>query len=483
MPSSKDILEAQRFNRHRLITAFTSGTPGGREVDPPSPVRPLIFGALVAIIMCVIGVGMRFFNANPNLDSKNFVLVDVKSTGARYFLANGVLHPISNVTTARLLSQEGTLEVISASASSLDDKPRGAQIGLPGVPDDVPTSKQLASTWLSCDLEDTYHTWIGQKLPEENFPLTPAVSALVTPDHGKTIYFVDAATEKKYLIDETDSRLSDWTLAFQNRVGYPVEVDPQWVDLFPSGTPLRSWSYSEIPNAGAPATDLPGPLKDANLTIGTVVEQTDAKGEVQFSYLVVNSSQLAVFNSTAARLYRDAPATRQFGTDMFKDVTPVHADFIGEDWPRYEDFSDPVWNDQKADASNRTALCAHMSTTNKAVPKLGLYTMPYQRAVQASYDAESVSSPSGPTTTRTVTVAGGSGALVAITSAGGQAAAYAFVSDQGYIHSLGATPTVSMNALGWKQDDVAAIPETWANLIPPGTDMTPQAAASSVGLS
>ena len=30
MPSSKDILEAQRFNRNRLITAFTSGTPDGR---------------------------------------------------------------------------------------------------------------------------------------------------------------------------------------------------------------------------------------------------------------------------------------------------------------------------------------------------------------------------------------------------------------------------------------------------------------------
>lgn len=83
----------------------------------------------------------------------------------------------------------------------------------------------------------------------------------------------------------------------------------------------------------------------------------------QNSYLVVNSSQLAVFNSTAARLYRDAPATRQFDTDMFKDVTPVHADFIGEDWPDYEDFSDPVWDDQKADASNRTALCAQMTTS------------------------------------------------------------------------------------------------------------------------
>ena len=473
MPSSKDILEAQRFNRNRLITAFTSGTPGGREVDPPSPVRPLLFGVLVALVMCV--------GTNPDLSGMNFVLVDVKSTGARYFLANGVLHPISNVTTARLLAQESGLTIVSASAESLDDIPRGAQIGLSGVPDDVPGKDQLAKVWLSCVIEENHHTWIGQTLPEANFPLTPATSALVTPDHGKTTYFVDTKTEKKYLIDETDSRLSDWVLAFQNRVGYPVEADPQWVDLFPSGTPLKSWSYSDIPNAGAPATDLPGPLKDANLTIGTVIEQTNTKGEVQSAYLVVNSSQLAVFNSTAARLYRDAPATRQFDTDMFKDVTPVHADFIGEDWPAYDDFSDPVWDDQKADASNRTALCAQMTTSN-TTPKLGLYTMPRQRAIEASYDPESVSS-SSPTTNRSVTVAGGSGALVAITSAGSQAAAYAFVSDQGYIHSLGPTPMVSMKALGWTEENVSTIPEAWANIIPPGSDLTPQAAASSVGLS
>ena len=29
MPSNKEILEAQRYNRRRLITAFTSGIPGG----------------------------------------------------------------------------------------------------------------------------------------------------------------------------------------------------------------------------------------------------------------------------------------------------------------------------------------------------------------------------------------------------------------------------------------------------------------------
>ena len=45
MPSNKDILEAQRFNRRRLIAAFSSGTPGGKEVDAPNNLRPLLVGA------------------------------------------------------------------------------------------------------------------------------------------------------------------------------------------------------------------------------------------------------------------------------------------------------------------------------------------------------------------------------------------------------------------------------------------------------
>ena len=40
-----------------------------------------------------------------------------------------------------------------------------------------------------------------------------------------------------------------------------------------------------------------------------------------------------------------------------------------------------------------------------------------------------------------------------------------------------------MKALGWTEENVSTIPEAWANIIPPGSDLTPQAAASSVGLS
>ena len=174
---------------------------------------------------------------------------------------------------------------------------------------------------------------------------------------------------------------------------------------------------------------------------------------------------MAVFNSTAAKLYQDAPKVEQYPTEMFKDVAPVQADFIGEDWPAVDDFANPEWKDDKLDAASRTVLCTKMDTKDKTVPQFGLYTMKEQRAIQASYDAESVSATGGPTTSRTVTVAGGSGVVAALTAGGGDA------------------PAISLKALGWTSDDVAMIPQAWGNIIPPGSELTPQAAATSAGLS
>ena len=67
---------------------------------------------------------MRVFAPSPQLGEAQYQLVDVKGTGARYFWANGVLHPIANVTTAKLLSPESKLPYIQASASSLENIPR-----------------------------------------------------------------------------------------------------------------------------------------------------------------------------------------------------------------------------------------------------------------------------------------------------------------------------------------------------------------------
>ena len=44
MATKRDLVEAHQFSRRRLVTAFVSGAPGGREVEPARPGRTIVGG-------------------------------------------------------------------------------------------------------------------------------------------------------------------------------------------------------------------------------------------------------------------------------------------------------------------------------------------------------------------------------------------------------------------------------------------------------
>ena len=49
MATKKDLVEAYSFSRRRLVTAFLSGAPGGREVEPSRPGRTVVGGVLTNV--------------------------------------------------------------------------------------------------------------------------------------------------------------------------------------------------------------------------------------------------------------------------------------------------------------------------------------------------------------------------------------------------------------------------------------------------
>ena len=51
MSTKRDLVEAHAFSRRRLVTAFVSGAPGGREVEPNRPGRAIIGGVALAILL------------------------------------------------------------------------------------------------------------------------------------------------------------------------------------------------------------------------------------------------------------------------------------------------------------------------------------------------------------------------------------------------------------------------------------------------
>src|ERR1044072_6623310 len=51
MATKKDLVEAYSFSRRRLVTAFVSGAPGGREVEPSRPGRAIVAGLTLAVLL------------------------------------------------------------------------------------------------------------------------------------------------------------------------------------------------------------------------------------------------------------------------------------------------------------------------------------------------------------------------------------------------------------------------------------------------
>jgi len=51
MTTRRDLVEAYSFNRRRLVTAFISGAPGGREIEPARPGRTIVWGLALAVLV------------------------------------------------------------------------------------------------------------------------------------------------------------------------------------------------------------------------------------------------------------------------------------------------------------------------------------------------------------------------------------------------------------------------------------------------
>ncbi len=58
MDTTRDLVEAQSFSRRRLVTAFVSGAPGGREVEPARPARTIVAGLALGVLL-IAGAAVR----------------------------------------------------------------------------------------------------------------------------------------------------------------------------------------------------------------------------------------------------------------------------------------------------------------------------------------------------------------------------------------------------------------------------------------
>lgn len=264
MASRREVVEAQAYNRRRLVTAFVSGAPGGREVEPARPLRSLVAGLVVAALLLAGAAVLGLVKPRaPEGWLDRGTLVASKQRGTLYLVASGregegvELRPFANATSAQLLLGADA-EPVRVDQSAIDDEPVGATIGIPGAPTTIPAPSRLVQTgWSACPTTDAGDDAIATTLGEGAArPDSAAASDAAVVVRGEGVLWLvtstgtaDEAQARRFrLRGGGDTLLRE--VGLTARTSDAVSVSADWLALIPRGSdPLTPAAL----DAGTPA--------------------------------------------------------------------------------------------------------------------------------------------------------------------------------------------------------------------------------------
>lgn len=442
MASKRDLVEAQTYSRRRLLTAFTSGAPGGRELEPTKPLRGVVAGVSLTVLLVLgsLGFGLLSPSLPDGWDDQSLVIVE--GDGSRYVGIQGTLHPVLNVTSARLVLDSGAFHVVDVSEDDITDAPRGATIGIPGAPDELPLPSRLtAAGWASCVAPDGSTTL-------DLDPEAPAPD--VDPDAGVLVEVAGklhlVAGGVRHAVPESDEAAVLRALGLDTAT--PVEAGADWLTLFPLGSDLAPLT---VEGAGDPA--LPEGGLPVDTRVGTLVEVTGT-GEGDRRYVVDARGELAPLSDLAYPLYLLGAG------DLAAEPLRVSASDIGE-----------------VRTSTTPVAPADLPATVPTLPAAGQAPCSVLRPgddggvdlVLRDGDVEPG-----------VRVAPGSGALVRAQTTEGGTATVSLVDGSGRAYPVPDASDEVLARLGYGPEDVTTVPPAWAALLPTGPSLTVEAAATEV---
>ncbi|MBS2552742.1 type VII secretion protein EccB [Catenulispora sp. NL8] len=435
--SRRDLAQAHAFGVGRLLSALLRGDP-----DEAHPATGRMIGGTVGSLgLALLGtLGIGVYGASHPRDSGTWrtpgAVIQVRETGERLVLIDGVLHPVLNFTSARLLAGS-TPSVLAVGQSALDGTPRGLPVGLPGAPDAVPAPDQLVTgPWSTCAEPGTGGA------PSATMVIGARPGGL-TVDAGHALV-VSAPDGTLYLIwNGTRLRVPDAHALIA--LGYPPGlaprlVDATWLDSVPQGPDLS------VPAAPAGTVAV---LGRTDVKLGTVFAVTGT-GAVP-DYFLARRDGLAPISQTDALLTAFQNKTRIDDSATRAQLAAEPRIIAGASVPGHPPTPVPLQD-------GPVATCS-VAWTADAPPTIVL--------------AASQGSASQPR----VRVAGGHGALVRAQPAPGVATGTLYlITDTGLKYPLPSADVAGR--LGYAGVTPAAVPTQILALIPTGTTLDPVAAAA-----
>ncbi|MEO5831813.1 MAG: type VII secretion protein EccB [Nakamurella sp.] len=180
-------VRAHRFARHRTDEAMTTGNASSGGAVGGLGRRCTVLSYGVASVILVGTSALALVRPAPDWRSAA-VLVDTGS-GAVFVNREGVLFPALNLTSA-LLAAPGPAPSLPMEVSVADiaSASRGATLGIPGAPDQLPTAGRLITDgWSICDETTADGALVSTEVigaAAAGSPLATAAALLVVPSSG-----------------------------------------------------------------------------------------------------------------------------------------------------------------------------------------------------------------------------------------------------------------------------------------------------------
>ncbi|AQA03626.1 type VII secretion protein EccB [Mycobacterium sp. MS1601] len=265
-------------------------------VDPlRSQSRAVLMGVLI-LVTAVLGCFVFSFIRPGGAAGDDPVLAD-RDTAALYVRVDDQLHPVLNLTSARLIAGRA-VNPEQVKSSELDRFPRGSMIGIPGAPERMVQAADRGANWTVCQGSDA---------------IAPGVTVLAGAPSGAGEQAAALAADQAVLVDtgsgmwllwngqrspiDLNDRAATGALGLGTSLPAPRPISTGLFNAIPEGVALRA---PQIPGAGEWA-QFPLPV---GAPVGSVVVAYGADNTLL--YYAVLSDGLQQISPVLAALLRNA---------------------------------------------------------------------------------------------------------------------------------------------------------------------------------
>ncbi|MFD9123233.1 type VII secretion protein EccB [Kitasatospora sp. NPDC059571] len=303
MQSKQDQLQAHLYVLGRVVSALTRGEPDAAET-PMRRFTGASFGGSVLAGVLVAGaavLGLVLPSSGTAWRAPGTLVVE-KETGTRYLLVDGVLHPVLNYASARLLVGS-QLHVEYVAAKTIGAVPRGVPLGIPGAPDALPQPGWPGGRdWALCA-----DPAVGEASASVRTVVALGSARPIPTPLDEGALLVQGPDGRLYLAQH-DQRMLVPDRAALVVLGYgssqPWRVSAPWLAALPTGPDLRA---PEVPGRGADGPRVGGQPTKAGQVLAV---STGTGGGTGTSYFLVLQDGLAPLSALEATLLIGEPATR-----------------------------------------------------------------------------------------------------------------------------------------------------------------------------